>query len=138
TEIIEWNLFAAFLSFDGSAKRGGMQPQHALWHLEWILQRPFHSVAEFLGPVGDKFRKRWGMRAGADAFKATWAAFRAERRSETRAEAERDLEQLQREFERALANGRLIDLDDRRSKRKFGVGGMNRRPRKATPGGEAD
>jgi len=126
-EIVEWYLLTAFLSFDASAGRDGHQPKDALLRVEWILQRPFQNVAEWLGPEGDKFRNHWDMRPLTDEFKTAWAAFLAERRDYTQADADRELERLQDECEQALAEGRLY-VNGRKPNKQRGSGMIRRRP----------
>jgi hypothetical protein len=106
-EVIEWHLFNAFLSFDGATGRTGGEPEKVWEHLEWILDRPFQNVAEWLGPEGDQFRKRWGIRPMPDGYKAAWAAFLSQRRGYTLADAHHELETLQQQFTQARAEGRL-------------------------------
>src|SRR5271169_2412747 len=80
-EILEWHLLVMFLSFDPDADRAGGEPKRVWDHVEWILQRPFQNVAEWLGAEGNEFRKRTGMGAVTEEFKASWAAFLTERRN---------------------------------------------------------
>jgi hypothetical protein len=98
----EWHLFVLFLSFDRAAGRGGGEPNRVADHIEWVLQRPFQNVSEWLGPEGERFRKRPD-NAGAwmsEDFKAAWAAFLTEHHDWTLAEAINKLQSLQQEFER--------------------------------------
>ena len=77
-ERLEWHLFMLFLSFDQAAGRAGGEPQGVANHVEWILQRPFQNVAEWLGEEGDKFRRRpLGSSPISEQFKTDWAAFLA-------------------------------------------------------------
>jgi hypothetical protein len=78
-EIWEWHLFLLFLvQHYGALVDGGVAG-----HIEWILQRPFQNVAEWLGPEGDKFRERSCMRSVGSKVKDDWSAFVAERASLT-------------------------------------------------------
>ena len=70
----EWVLYTVFL-----APRMG--PVGASDHIEWVLQRPFQNVAEWLGPKGDKWRAIWWMRPVPDEFKKAWAIFAADHAS---------------------------------------------------------
>jgi len=60
-EVRDWKLFVAF---------GIPWP-----HVEWLLQRPFQSVDEWLGAEGMKCRKIWNMREPSAEFLAEWIAF---------------------------------------------------------------
>jgi hypothetical protein len=106
-EIIEWHLFNAFLSFDAATGRSGGEPQKVWEHIEWLLQRPFQNVAEWLGKEGENFRRRCGIRPISDDYKAEWAAFLSERRGYTLADAHHELETLQQQCSQALKEGRL-------------------------------
>jgi hypothetical protein len=75
-ERIEWLIFSLFLSYDGEARRPGYKPDDAWQHVEYLLQRPFQNVDEWLGPEGTKWRRRCGMGQPAQDFHAAWAAFR--------------------------------------------------------------
>jgi hypothetical protein len=75
TEIREWILFGFFI--------GGGSPG-AFDHIEWILQRPFQNVDEWLGPEGSKFRKPYGWRDAKPAFHEAWAQFKAGHADKTR------------------------------------------------------
>jgi hypothetical protein len=107
-EILEWHL-SAFLSCDADAGRSGMEPKNTCLHVEWILQRPFQNVAEWLGEEGDKFRGRFhnGGSSMSAQFKADWAAFLDQHRGCTHADAEEKLKRLQREFEQTREEGRI-------------------------------
>jgi hypothetical protein len=63
----------------------------ALGHVEWLLQRPFQNVGEWLGEEGDKWRARWGMHQIPEAIKTDWSMFLAERRSLTEADIEAEI-----------------------------------------------
>jgi hypothetical protein len=79
----EWHAFMLFL-----VKRCGWHPDGASAHVEWVLQRPFQNVAEWLGPEGDNFRKV-NMKAIPDATKQAWQEFlQEENRSQPEIEAE--------------------------------------------------
>ena len=106
-EILEWHLFVMFLSFDPDAGRAGGEPKHVWDHVEWILQRPFQNVSEWLGDEGDKFRRRVGMGAIAETFKAGWTTFLAERRNLKLADVREELNAQQKRVERAIAEGRV-------------------------------
>ena len=82
----EWMLFILWLGGRWFSARG------AAHHVEWLPQRPFENVAEWLGDEGGKFRAQWGMRQIPEVFKTQWSSFLAERRSLTEAEIEAELE----------------------------------------------
>ena len=97
-ERLEWHLFMIYLSFDRDAGRAGGEPQGVAAHVEWILQRPFQNVAEWLGDEGETFWRTWGGSI-SDGFKAGWADFLAEHRDWSLERAVTHLESLQRKFE---------------------------------------
>src|SRR5215472_6269117 len=99
----DWLLFAEFVTCDLGAGRSGMEPKDAWCHIEWLLQRPFQNVAEWLGPEGNEFRKR----LPSEQFKAAWAAFREARSDYTVADAEKVMEALQKRFEADKGADRL-------------------------------
>jgi hypothetical protein len=112
-EILEWHLFILFLSCDTEAHRAGFAPKGSSQHVEWVLQRPFQNVAEWLGEEGDKFRKRWGMPSTSEQFKADWAAFLAKNCDRELASVVKELDTLQRRVEREIAAG-IISTPRRR------------------------
>ena len=61
-EKLEWLAFSLFLSCDRVAGRGGFNPEEAWYRVEYLLQRPFQNVDEWLGPEGDERRHRCGYR----------------------------------------------------------------------------
>jgi hypothetical protein len=105
-EKLEWYLFIIFLSFEMGCRAGG-EPVRVAAHIEWVLQRPFQNVAEWIGEQGDSWRKQMQMKVMPDRFKAEWAAFFAKRRHWTLTDATKELERLQQEFHRAEAEGRI-------------------------------
>jgi ParB-like chromosome segregation protein Spo0J len=105
---LEWHLFMLFLSFDQAAGRAGGEPQGVATHVEWILQRGFQNVAEWLGHEGDQFRRRsLGSSPISEQFKSEWAAFLAKHRERELADVVKELETLQKQFEEARAAGRF-------------------------------
>lgn len=75
----EWTLFGLFIR----DARGT--------HIEWLLQRPFQNVDEWLGPWGDKCRAAWRMPAVSDKCKNAWARFKVEYADKTRADIEAEI-----------------------------------------------
>jgi hypothetical protein len=69
-EKAEWLVFGLFLSYDGAAGRTGLDPDDASQHVEYILQRPFQNVEEWLGPEGDEWRRRCGSARPMDRMRA--------------------------------------------------------------------
>lgn len=118
-EILEWHLFVAFLSFE-AGQRSGMMPQNAALHVEWICQRPFQNVDEWLGEEGDKYRRRNGYTRATmgESFMADWAAFRDAHRDCTLADVTAKLDDLERRFDEARAAGRLHSDEDRPRRRR--------------------
>jgi hypothetical protein len=68
----EWHVFMLFL-----AQTCGWSPKNAFGHVEWLCQRPFQNVADWLG--ADKWRASpfVRMRPIPAATKAAWATFAA-------------------------------------------------------------
>ena len=62
TEACEWHVFMLFL-----VHCHGWHPQAAAGHTEWLLQRPFQSVSDWMGD--DKWRKAQCMRPIPEAVK---------------------------------------------------------------------
>jgi len=123
TEISEWWLFVMFLSYDPAAPEAtlvGYAPQDAFYHVEYLLQRPFQNVAEWLGEEGDKWRESCFFPAGAisDGFKSRWASFLAEHRHLTLEEIRKAADELKERFDRADAEGRLPRRRKKRIKSK--------------------
>ncbi len=80
----EWFLFGLWLTVRHRARD--------VWpHVEWLLQRPFQNVAEWLGDEGEKCRTRWGMRRMPEALKTEWSRFAAKRRTLDEAEIEAEI-----------------------------------------------
>ncbi len=80
---LSWHLWLLWMM-----RRGG-EPEGAMGHVEWILQRQFKNPAEWVGEEGIKFRARWGMRP--EFPKTTlraWEAFSAEHGDKSLSEVE--------------------------------------------------
>lgn len=66
-EIAEWKRFAEFIAdADEQALEGAAR------HVEWLLQRPFQNVSEWLGEAGRRFRARCGMKQPSPTFQKAW------------------------------------------------------------------
>ena len=65
----DWILFGFFL---------GNGSESAFSHVEWLLQRPFQNVAEWLGPEGDRCRRAWHLKPVSDDCREAWAQFQIE------------------------------------------------------------
>jgi Protein of unknown function (DUF3102) len=114
-EKLEWLIFSLFLSYDGEAYRPGYAPEDAWHHVEYLLQRPFQNVDEWLGPEGDKWRRVWsGGHRPTDEFKSGWAAFRDAHRDAKLAEIEAEHKALRARFEKDQAAGLLHSSSGRR------------------------
>jgi hypothetical protein len=116
-EKLEWLVFALFLSYDGATGRGGFDPKYACWHVEYLLQRPFQNVDEWLGPEGDAWRRacgysHWSM----EQFKTGWAAFRDAHRDATLADIETEQRALKARYEEDRAAGVIVSRRRRRSR----------------------
>ena len=116
-ETLEWQLFTVFQSYDGTAGRSGGEPQRVADHVEYILQRPFQNVSEWLGEEGDKWRKTCGTSTVSEQFKTAWAAFLAERRDSKLTDVVQELETLQKRFEQERGEGRICSDWSPRRKR---------------------
>jgi hypothetical protein len=81
-EIRDWILFGFFI---------GRGSEGAFDHVEWILQRPFQSVDEWLGPEGSKFRKPYGWEDPKPPFHEAWSQFKAEHADKTRADIDAEI-----------------------------------------------
>ena len=106
-EKLEWLAFIMFLSCDTAANRGGWDPDNAAQHVEYLLQRPFQNVDEWLGPEGDEWRARCVGRNPTEQFKTEWAAFRDAHRNATKADLEAEHVALCARFHEDQAAGRL-------------------------------
>lgn len=104
-ERLEWLVFTLFLSCDTTVHRGGFDPEHAWWHVEYLLQRPFQNVDEWLGPEGDKWRGMWGGHRPIGQFKTDWAAFRDAHARATLADVEAEHKALCARFREDMAAG---------------------------------
>jgi hypothetical protein len=118
TETLEWLVFTLFLSCDGAAGRSGFDPEEAWWHVEYLLQRPFQNVAEWLGPAGDEWRRLWqGSRGPTEQFKTGWAAFRDAYAHATLADVEAEHKALCARFREDKATGVIQSVKRRRPSR---------------------
>jgi Protein of unknown function (DUF3102) len=72
----EWNLFCLFL-----VRHCGGAPDGVEQHVEWLLQRPFQNVAEWIGPEGDKCRLAWQWKTLPPKLKEAWSRFAADHAS---------------------------------------------------------
>jgi hypothetical protein len=87
----EWHVFMLFL-----VQRCGFHPLRASGHVEWVLQRPFQNVGEWLGSEGDKFRKQTRMHPIPDATKESWQQFLVEQGDRPQADIVAELEAIER------------------------------------------
>jgi hypothetical protein len=106
-EKLEWLVFVLFLSYDEDAGRGGSAPDDSWRHVEYLLQRPFQNVAEWLGSEGDKWRRVCGYRSQpSEEFKSSSAVFRDAHRHATFADIEAEHKALTVRFNPARARRR--------------------------------
>ena len=119
-EKLEWLIFTLFLSCDRAAGRGGLDPDDAWMHVEYLLQRPFQNVAEWMGPDGDEWRRRCGSPnyRVTEQFKADWAAFRDVHAYATLADAEAEHKALCARFREDKAAGVIYSAERRRPRAK--------------------
>ncbi len=73
----QWLLFIIF----------GIHPDH----VEWLRQRPFATVDEWLGEEGAKYRRAIGFRDPNPAFMRAWAMFQQEHKDRSLAAIEADV-----------------------------------------------
>jgi hypothetical protein len=85
----EWLVFMPFL-----ARKHSFPVDGAARHVEWVLQRPFQNVGEWLSEEGDKWRKIWRMSPLHPELKQAWTAFAAEHAGRTFQEVDAELEKL--------------------------------------------
>jgi hypothetical protein len=112
----EWLAFILFLSCDLAAGRAGFKPEEAADHVEYLLQRPFQNVDEWMGPEGDEWRRRCGGQyQPTDGMRTAWAAFRNAHRNVTQDNLETEHRALCARFQKDMASGRL-QSNERRSR----------------------
>jgi hypothetical protein len=111
----EWLLFVLWLA------RRWRNAEAAWHHVEWLLQRPFQNVAEWLGEEGEKFCARWRMSQISKALKTDWSTFLAKRRSLSEAEITADINAV--EVESAQKNAAPPRSKPRPARRRHRGGG---------------
>ena len=84
----DWILFGWFI---------GNGSESAFDHVEWLLQRPFQNVEEWLGPEGDRCRANWRMKPVPDKCRKAWAKFHAEHVHMTREDIDAELKRIRAE-----------------------------------------
>jgi hypothetical protein len=114
-EKAEWLVFVLFLSYDG---RAGLDPDDAWRHVQYLLQRPFQNVDEWLGSAGDDWRRVWGSSnyRPRDEWRTAWAAFRDARRHLTLADIDAEGRALRDRFHEDKAAG-VVQQAKRRRRR---------------------
>jgi hypothetical protein len=118
-EKLEWMVFTLFLSYKRGV-RGGLDPDEASAHVEYLLQRPFQNVDEWLGPDGDDWRRRCGTsKYQTEQFKTAWAAFRDAHRPLSIADIEAESEALRVGYKEAEDAG-VFKSAKRRRRRAMG------------------
>jgi hypothetical protein len=119
-ERLDWLIFTMFLSCDTTVHRDGFAPQNAWQHVEYLLQRPFQNVEEWLGPEGDKWRRVYNYKncSSMEKFKGAWEAFREQNRDLTLDDINAKLEALERQFEKDRAAGIITETNERRKRRR--------------------
>ena len=102
-EKLEWKVFTLFLSWERGV-RAGFDPDEAWMHVEYLLQRPFQNVDEWLGPDGDEWRRRCGGKyQPTEEMRGAWAAFRDAHRHATLGDIEAEGEALRIGYQEAKA-----------------------------------
>lgn len=94
-------------------------------HVEWILQRPFSTVDEWLGDEGAEFRRRIRCAEPSEKFKADWIAFRKLRSGKPLAEIEAEAGALETQADRNAAHPARLTRRKRRRLRQ-GFSGSDR------------
>jgi hypothetical protein len=87
--IREWHLFGSFLVLECGWAAGD-----AGGHIEWVLQRPFTTVDEWLGPEGIRFRKITYMIPLPNSCSGAWHAFRERHSARTMADIVTELDEI--------------------------------------------
>jgi hypothetical protein len=118
-EKLEWMLFVLFLSRDWAAVRVGFDPDDAWGQVEYLLQRPFQNVDEWLGAEGDKWRRAYGMNRPSERLKTRWVAFRDAHRHLSLADVEAEHKALCARFREAKDAG-VFKSAKRRRRRAMG------------------
>jgi hypothetical protein len=95
----EWALFTLYLAAQ-------MGKAAASYHVEWLLQRPFQNVGEWLGPEGDKWHPTSWMRPIPDGFKRAWAVFAADHASLSETDIYAQLNAMPAESPRPVSRAR--------------------------------
>jgi Protein of unknown function (DUF3102) len=103
----DWWLFTAFLVIHVNHS-----PEGALCHTEWLRQKSFQNVAEWLGPEGDAFCRLWG-NVMPEKIKAAWAEYHEAHKHLTADEAELLLVELKKKLDSKSAMT-VADLNRRR------------------------
>ena len=96
-----------------STALAGGDPLRVWDHVEWILQRPFQNVTEWLSEEADRWRNGQVMGVISEQFKADWAAYRDAHRDWTLAEVQEQLKSLRQRFEQKRAAGIIKPLRSR-------------------------
>ena len=78
-------------------RESGWHPEGASAHTEWVLQRPFQNVAEWLGEEGDKYRARCFMTPVPPPVKEGWIAFQRQQADRTVADLTTELSESARQ-----------------------------------------
>jgi hypothetical protein len=85
----DWLLFALWRRIEGGVPVGGM-----VNHTNWLGRKGFKSPDEWLGPEGQKWAARIGMRGGGEGLLTEWHAFKSRNDNLPLAEIERELQRF--------------------------------------------
>lgn len=85
----DWLLFALWRRTEHGESVGGV-----IHHTDWLGRKDFKSPDEWLGPEGQQFAARLGLRHGGDVKLAEWRAFKVRNDNMPLAEIEKELERL--------------------------------------------
>jgi hypothetical protein len=85
----DWVLSILFLARDG-----GWQLDNAIGSIEWIIQRPFQNVQEWLSVEGDEFRKRCRLQEIPQKTIAAWSLYLQQNSGRTYSDVDQDLKAL--------------------------------------------
>jgi hypothetical protein len=118
-ETLEWLVFTLFLSCDRAAGRSGFDPDDAWAHVEYLLQRPFQNVTEWLGPGGDEWRRTcMSNHQPTEGMRTAWAAFRDAHSHATLSDVEAAHKALCARFREDKAAGVFQSAERRRPRAK--------------------
>ena len=88
-ELIEWRLYLLWQT--ENMNRYVEDSEH---HCEWLKRNGWASPTEWMGEVGDRVRKSWGMKPAPLNLKSSWFSFLSENLSKARDDIEAEITEL--------------------------------------------